>query len=172
MRQPISASWSVVSLLMLTLHPARIEAQSRAPSAAENSLKKYLQEYVREPGSDDFKTTKYFDALVDLNGDGIDDAIAHLMGNGWCGSGGCITLILARDGSSWRIVTKLTITRAPIKVLASSSNGWHDLSVVVRGGGILQSYQAQLGFDGRSYPSNPSVPPALRLDSEAPGRVV
>ena len=109
---------------------------------------------------------------MDLNGDGIDEAIVYLTGNLWCGSGGCNTLILARDGAFWRTVTAMTITRPPIRVLANASSGWRKISVRVEGGGIQPGYEAELRFDGKTYPTNPSVAPARRLARNVPGQVV
>jgi hypothetical protein len=69
------------------------------------------------------------------------------------------------------VVTKTTVTRPPIQVLASKSNGWHDIAVRVAGGGIANGYDAELSFDGRKYPSNPTVPPARRVAEEVAATV-
>jgi hypothetical protein len=118
------------------------------------------------------KTTRYVAAFRDLNGDGTPEAIVHLVGNEWCGSGGCNTLILTREGDSWRVVTKVTITYPPIRVLAKTSHGWHSIGVWVQGGGIQPGYEAELDFDGKTYPRNPSVPPARRLEGKPEGETV
>jgi len=56
-------------------------------------------------------------------------------------------------------------------MLNTKSNGWHDISVVVAGGGIA-GYEAILPFDGKTYPSNPSVPPARRSIEKIQGETV
>jgi hypothetical protein len=43
--------------------------------------------------------------------------------------------------------------------------------VQVAGGGIIQGYEAAVPFDGRRYASNPTVPPAMRID-DAPGETL
>jgi beta-aspartyl-peptidase (threonine type) len=58
------------------------------------------------------------------------------------------------------------------RFLETKTNGWHDLSVVVAGEGILSAYDAKLSFDGTTYPTNPSTPPATQLLETAPGKVV
>lgn len=142
------------------------------PSPSQkDSLKKFVQEYVSDPRVDDDETARYSSAFVDLKNDGTEEVIVHLSGRSWCGSGGCVTLILAPEGSGYRVVTEATITRPPIRVLSISSHGWHDLSVWVGGGGI-QPYEAELRFDGKTYPSNPTVPPARRLLNKVSGKVV
>ncbi|MEO8050055.1 MAG: hypothetical protein ABI833_06525 [Acidobacteriota bacterium] len=121
---------------------------------------------------DDNKTTRYFAAFLDLNSDGKKEAIVYLLGRGWCGSGGCNTIILTRDGASWKVLDEVTITRPPIRVLSKTSHGWHSISVVVVGGGIQPGYEAELSFDGKTYPHSPSVPPARPLIGKVAGQVV
>jgi hypothetical protein len=56
------------------------------------------------------------------------------------------------------------VNRPSIRVAPRTSNGWHKLIVHVSGGGVA-AREAELEFDGTSYPSNPTVPPA----THAPG---
>jgi hypothetical protein len=126
---------------------------------------------VGTPSSDETKTTQYVSTFVDLNDDGTQEAIVYLTSDGWCGSGGCTTLIVAPEGSSYKVITKITITRPPIRVLTTKSTGWHDIAVGVHGGGIMHAYEAELSFDGKTYPSNPSMPPARRLLEKVAGEV-
>jgi hypothetical protein len=146
------------------------QPQHQPSSKQEDSLKKFLQNYVGS--SADNKTTQYSSAFVDLKDDGTHEVVVYLTGEGLCGSGGCTTLILAPKDSSYKIVTKITITRPPIRVLTTKSNGWHDITVRVQGGGTIRAYEAKLSFDGRTYPSNPSTTPARRLAEKAPGEEV
>jgi hypothetical protein len=70
---------------------------------------------------------------------------------------------LVHEKSSFRVVSKTTITQLPIRLLDSSTNGWRDISVVVHGGGIMEPQAMRLVFDGNSYPGNPTIPPAALL---------
>jgi hypothetical protein len=56
--------------------------------------------------------------------------------------------------------------------LPTKTNGWHDIGVFVAGGGINPGYVARLRFNGHSYPSNPSVPPATPLHDPAAGKTI
>ena len=145
-------------------------AQSPGPSKLEDSLKSFLQHYTGT--SAEGKATRYSAAFTDLRGDGIQEALVYLTSDGWCGSGGCTMLVLAPRGSSYTLVTKTTITRLPIRVLTTKSNGWFDLAVRVQGGGIPFGYEAELSFDGKTYPPNPSVLPARKLPRGVAGQVV
>jgi hypothetical protein len=136
------------------------------------SLRTFLRTYLRLSYDDYDKTTRYFPAFVDLKDDGTQEVIVYVTGDAWCGSGGCTMLVLAPHDSSYEVITRTTITRDPIRVLATTSNGWHDIGVGVGGGGILDWYQVELRFDGKTYPSNPSMPPARRLPGKVAGKIV
>jgi hypothetical protein len=137
-----------------------------APAAEEDSLKKFLQDYLGEKSASGRQPSRYARAFVDLDGDGRNEVVVHVMGSLWCGSGGCTTLILASKGASYDVISKITVNRAPIRLLETRSQGWHSIAVEVRGG------EAELRFDGKSYPGNPTVPPARPLPKGAPGRVL
>jgi hypothetical protein len=139
-------------------------------SSQENSLRKFLRDYVGN--SDDGRTTRYSSAFVDLRDDGTQEVVVYLSGHNWCGTGGCTTLVLAPQGSSYGIVTKITGTRPPIRVLKTKSNGWHDICVVERFSGVEPMYEAVLAFDGKSYPSNASIPPSRKKADATGGEIV
>lgn len=115
---------------------------------------------------------RFIAALADLNGDGNPEAIVYLTSNDWCGSGGCTMLILKQDGDSWRLLTEVSITKPPIRVLGKKSNGWRDVGVWVQGGGIQPGFEAQLRFDGKMYPANPSTAPARPLMGKVSGETL
>jgi len=162
------AAATLIPLLLITsacsspLH-TRHEASS---AALQDSLRPFLQ------ALDKNKTTRFIAAFSDLDGDGTPEAIVYLLGREWCGSAGCNTLILKRDSNSWEIVTNIRITRPPIAVLGSKSNGWHNISVHVKGGGVQRGYEAELRFNGQSYPKNPSIPPARRVKTRPAEEIV
>lgn len=157
-----AAMWNILCRVLLFIGLARIpmptwQVSDGNPSGPpEQMLKRFIQEYVRHKQLDDDKTTKYLYAFVDLNGDSTKEAIVYLVGRWWCGSGGCPTLILTPTGSSYRIVSSILITRPPIRMLTSVSNGWHDISVFVQGGGVSPDHEAKLSFNGKTYPGTRS----------------
>ena len=57
-------------------------------------------------------------------------------------------------------------------MLRTKTKGWHDLGIWVQGGGIQTGYEADISFDGKAYPSNPSIPPARRLTEKVAGKTV
>lgn len=147
-------------------------AQTQTNLKQDESLRRFLQDYLAESHSDDREPTRYSFAFVDLRDDGTKEVIVHVTGSSWCGTGGCRTLVLTPRGSSYRVIAQVTITRPPVRVLAAKSNGWHDIGVWVQGWRIQPGYEAGLRFDGKTYPSNPSVPPAIRTAKKTAGAVV
>ncbi len=71
-------------------------------------------------------------------------------------------LILEPAESTFRVLGRVTIVQLPIRLLPSMNGGHRDIGVSLRGGGILPGYQAVLSFNGKSYPGNPSMPPAKK----------
>lgn len=104
----------------------------------------------------DPQSLKVSSAFVDLDADGRLDALAYVSGRDLCGSGGCSLYVLRNEGRAYRIITRTTVTRPPIRVLQHRSHGWSDLGVWVAGGGIIP-YEAVLRFDGKRYPGNPTT---------------
>lgn len=152
----------IVCLLM-----APLVLPAETPDAALNA---FLRNYLGQLQPDEVPTFQR--AFVDLNGDGKNEAIVYFTDRWSCGSGGCNMLILTPNRNSYRLVTRTTITQLPVRLLTTTTNGWRDLSVGVRGGGISPGYEARLRFNGRKYPSNPSVPPAIALTGNASGKVL
>lgn len=130
------------------------------------SVRNFLQRF------DSHLNGRYVAGFADLNGDGEPEAIVHLTSNEWCGSGGCTTLILVRDGDSWKVLTRITITRPAIRVLTTKSNGWRSIAVWVQGGSVQPGYEAELRFNGKTYATNPSVAPARPIVGKADGKTV
>ena len=127
---------------------------SPAPANAEEDIRHFLlQEFP------DATPMQYALAWHDLDGDGSDEAIVFVAGPALCGTGGCNTLVLTQAGPMWRKVGDISVSRTPVTVLDSATNGWKDLTVAIAGGGG-KSGNALLRYDGNAYPSNPTVPPA------------
>ncbi|WP_374600234.1 hypothetical protein [Brevundimonas sp.] len=138
------------------------------PPAAPQAAPAGLETALRGLHADDGALT-YAHASVDLNGDGSDEVLAYVMGPMVCGSGGCNLYVLAPEGEDggegWRVVTRTSVTQTPVGVLTTSTNGWRDLAVSIGGGGA-QAGWVRLTYDGRTYPTNPTAPPATPLEGQ------
>jgi hypothetical protein len=163
---------NTLAALLALVSTGRCDAQSDSPSTPRSdALKSFLQAYVLRLAGEHDGNLRYLAAPVDLDGAGTGEMLVHLVGSGWCGSGGCTTLVLLRDRISYKVLTKIMISRPPIRVLQKTSNGWHDLAVWVQGGGIA-GYESDLPFNGTTYASNPSVAPAHPLRTRTPGKTI
>lgn len=127
------------------------------PAAAENvqssseDVKKFLNEKFLTDADKRAMTDadkKFSVETADLNGDGKPEKLVYLQSPYFCGSGGCTFLLLSPENE---LVTKFTVTDAPFYVLKEKQNGWSNLAV--NSGGKIRV----LKFDGKKYPSNPSV---------------
>jgi hypothetical protein len=125
-------------------------AQTQA-SLDQQSLRAFLQTKA------DDKDTRYVAIFRDLNGDDTPEALAYLVGNEWCGSGGCNLFVLQKAGNSWTVVSSVSITFPPVQLLSTVSNGWRDLRVHVGGGGALPDV-VTLRFNGKTYRKRPLGP--------------
>jgi hypothetical protein len=125
-------------------------------TALESFLKDDLKDAsgsVPEPDN----TFRYLAASVSLRDGPPPQILVYIEGHYWCGSGGCPLLILSNDKGGLHIITETTVTQLPIRVLRHTTNGWHDIAVLVGGGGIIDGYEVTLRFNGRKYPSNPTL---------------
>jgi hypothetical protein len=102
---------------------------------------------------------RWFEAAADLDGDGRDERVVYVAGPMVCGTGGCSLLVFAREGQGWRLVTRTSVTRPPVRLAPRQTKGWRHLVVRVAGGG-MPARDVELVFDGRTYPANPTTVPA------------
>ena len=130
--------------------------QSTDPQTAEN-LKNFLRNYTANDYELLTENDKRFQFYkVDLNDDGNEEIFVRFMGPYFCGSGGCTFLLLDKYGE---ILTRFSVTRAPIFIEPKKINGWSLL--LVKDSGVFK----ELVFENGSYPSNPSVLPKAPYDA-------
>lgn len=111
---------------------------------------------VRMQFSSPYQETRYLSGAFDLNADRRPEWIIHVVGPIACGTGGCPTLLFSPQSSGYKLVSKISVTKLPVRVAAGSSKGWRNLIVHVGGGGA-EPAEVELAFNGKSYPSNPTV---------------
>jgi hypothetical protein len=158
--------------ILFFLLPACCIAQDHV-TTGDAALKTFLRSYLKKPDVpfENAWPTQYSSAIADLSDDGAKDVIVYVTGRGWCGTGGCLMLVLAPEGNSYRVVTKTTVVYPPIRVLSKKSNGWHDITVIAQIN-AMNRFETLLRFNGKTYPTNPTVPPARKLDLKADGRTL
>ena len=135
-------------------------AASSSQEAAEivrTALQKQFKEDI-EKGLLEENARKFVQYEYDLDGDGTNEILVGLIGPYFCGSGGCTQFILDREGNE---ITKFSVANYPVIIDTNKSNGWNDLIIYSGGENRI------IKFDGKKYPSNPSMQPALEADPDA-----
>lgn len=154
------------------LFPVRTDdGQGHGPdpgsAEAEQAKRHRIQaECARQPAH------RYTWNRVDLSGDGKPELVAQVLGPMVCGTGGCPLLIFREPHpGQLQLITRMSLFKEPLIVIERRHNGWKELVSRVRLN-AGHGYYAELPYDGTSYPTNPSVPPALPLRRPEPGTAV
>ena len=128
---------------------ATAQVHAASPPAREDQVRAFLTSYVESEGMK-ASEARYADAFIDLNGDGVDEAVVYLAGQDWCGTGGCTTLVLMRTQNSYVLVGRISATRPPIRALRERTHGWRTLTAWISGA-TFEAYEAKYRFDGKTY---------------------
>jgi len=113
----------------------------------------YLKDELQFLEPDDRKFQFY---KIDLNADGNEEIFVRFLTPYFCGTGGCTFLLMDKYGE---VITKFSVTRAPIFAETTKVNGWSLL--LVKDAGVFK----ELKFNEGTYPSNPSVLPKAPYDA-------
>ena len=111
------------------------KANEPTPSERERALYKSLRAMtglVHER-----EDVRAFIAYADLNTDGVDEAVVHLTGQPFCGTGGCTTLVYQWDAKTagYLKIHHSPTTRPPIYASERAGCPWSVLWVQRSGGG-------------------------------------
>ncbi len=100
---------------------------------------------------------RYIYNIVDLNGDGNQEALVYLLGSIFCGSGGCDLFLFSQGKQGYTLVNNFPISRLPVIVSPQKTNGWHNLIRPESGGGAPPSYVVH-AFNGKHYVERQRLP--------------
>lgn len=89
---------------------------------------------------------------VDLNGDGVGEALVYFEGESWCISTGCRLVVFSVGENGFRKMSEIKRVKLPIFVGSSDTEGWRDLIVLSGNKGIGERLVA-LRFK-ENYPAN------------------
>jgi hypothetical protein len=122
-----------------------------------NIIRMTLQNLFKEElskNSIDAYSKRFIFFEYDLNDDGKKEILVGLTGPYFCGSGGCTQYILDNQGE---VLSKFTVADYPVVIDTEKSFGWKNL--FIQSGGKNRMVK----FDGKKYPSNPSLQPELKV---------
>jgi hypothetical protein len=151
-----------LAAIALGLIQSALSGANQPPPADDlSTLRQFLKQYLSLTPTPSSETSVAI-ASVDLNGDNKQEHVIYVRGRAWCGSGGCLALVLQQAKESYQVIGRITVARLPIRVLDSKNSGWRSIGVWVQGGGIKQGYEATLQFEHGKYPGNPTTLSARR----------
>lgn len=135
------------------------ETQATESSSSDNTTRlvkltlasKYKNDI--DKGLIDQSSRKFIYSEYDLNGDSKKEIFVGLTGSYFCGSGGCSIYLLDDEGN---VITFFSVAEYPIAIDTRKTNGWNDLLINSNGKFHIMK------FNGRKYPSNPSVQKAIK----------
>jgi hypothetical protein len=156
-----SAVAAMLCTFLLPCAPLALAADQ--PSVGSSELREFLREELHDPYGPDDVGTRYSAVAMELH-DKVKDILVYVTGNDWCSSDGCYALLLEPHEHTFRVITHFTFINLPIHVLGSTTKGWHDLTVQVRGEG-QRPHRVILKFNGETYP-NPSAAYAANAEDE------
>jgi hypothetical protein len=146
-----------------------VPAQMEKEQGQNSELNQALLAYLAKTKVESQYAHPHQTALIDLNGDGRQDALVLLENPMYfCGTGGCTMLVFKGTPSGFEFVSSSSLIRGPLLVSETNTHGWRDLIVEVSGGGMAPKHVA-MKFTGSEYPSNPSTLPALPKDQPVKG---
>lgn len=102
----------------------------------------------------DDNSKKFIFFEYDLNEDGKKEILVGLTGGYFCGTGGCTQLLLDDQGN---VITQFSVSGNPVVIDTNKTNGWKDLFIYSG-----NKYRI-VKFNGKTYPSNPSILPELKV---------
>lgn len=118
--------------------------------------------------NDNKEDARYYYNKVDLNDDGKMEVFVYLVGPFVCGTGGCTGGIFKKENGEYSISSRFSLVNNPIIISDKKTNGYKDIIMYVSGGGI-ESFFAELKYDGEKYPSNPSIQPKVEKGTRLQG---
>jgi len=111
---------------------------------------------------------RYYYNKVDLDEDGNPEIFVYLVGPPVCGTGGCSSAIFKQENGEYRLLSRFSLVNNPIIISNKKTKGYKDIIMYVSGGGI-ESFFAQIKYDGTTYPSNPSIEPKINVGTKLEG---
>lgn len=127
--------------------PAATTTEVNAETKAYPELEKKIIDEFDIP-KDYYSKTRYYYNYVDLNGDGIDEVFAVVVGPYTSGTGGSSAMILANIKGKLEVNQTLTLINTPVIISDKVTKGCKEIIVRRSGGGAVPSYVVLTCSDG------------------------
>jgi hypothetical protein len=121
----------------------KVDAQGTTEFTLRKKVTQFLAVFQKGlPPSKESDTSIKF---VDLNGDGIPEALVIINDPQWCGSHGCSAFVLDLRGPAAKDIGDFTAF--DLQPLSTQTRGWRDISVI----GTSVMGKNRVRFNGRVY---------------------
>lgn len=102
----------------------------------------------------------YDHVRVDLNGDGLRDALVlfKLPHTYWCGWDGCGLAVFKASPNKFSFMSQINGVRGPLYVSRTGNDGWRDI-ILRLSGTNMRDKNILMAYNGASYPSTPLLAP-------------
>lgn len=101
---------------------------------------------------------------VDLNGNGVSEAVVLFQGKDWCTQTGCSLAVFQKFQHGFRVISRTVRVKAPVAVTDAVTNSYRDL-LVQTGGGPAPERRVRLQFSGEGYSRNAMLQKEVPLGS-------
>lgn len=127
-------------------------------SALIEAVNEFIQARTAPPNSE------YDFVRIDLNGDGLRDAIVlfKLPHTYWCGWDGCGMAVFRAHREHFTPLATISNVRGPIYVNSTGNKGWRDI-IIRLSGTTMRDKNVTLAFDGHTYPQSPMLAKTLHI---------
>ena len=154
----------ISSIALTTVFQERVIAAPRPSKALVNAVKKSIPEAIFR-NADLVDRSEYFVAEVDLNGDGVKEAVV-VIATPMCGVNECSAYVYQKTDDRYEQIGRLAVQsdNAAIGVLKSKRAGWSDLAAQVYVRQQVKTVWKRSRFEGSGYePTYEDIEPPDRI---------
>jgi hypothetical protein len=134
----------------------QVAQTSKVTDPSNEALKTAMLDFLKKNNAPISSTYNF--VRFDLNGDKRRDALVMIKSpyGYWCGTHGCIMLIMKAHDTGFTLVNSIQPVREPIYISRAKINGWNNIIVRVSGRLNGETKDVALRFDGAHYPKDPT----------------
>ncbi len=145
-----------------TENPAVTQSSTKTPTATTVTpinkdavwLDQFVQKNIITPAG--LRKANFSWGKHDLNNNNKDEYLVIMKDMYFCGSGGCTAYLIEKDKG---ILQRFTLMNPPVFYTNKRHDGWQDMVV------YSNNAWRKLSYNGKKYPSNPSVAPSIDRDA-------